>query len=246
MWELPSRIARTLAAWVFVAFVSLVFWVTSVCGLPTAGYLWSVRVWGPGIMWCLGIRLDIENPEHLRGPAVFISNHESLAEGFLLPALLPATLKFVAKQELARVPFWGWALKRTAAIFIDRSDPSQAVHKIREALRHLPAGWSVVLMPEGTRSVDGTLGRFKKGAFHIAMQAGLPVVPIGIAGARDIVPKGGWLPRRAKVFVHVGAPMDTSTWTAETIDLHVDAGRNAVLHCVGHARARRASHTREV
>ncbi|MBI3179084.1 MAG: 1-acyl-sn-glycerol-3-phosphate acyltransferase [Deltaproteobacteria bacterium] len=230
---------RFLVAWAYTVLIaSLCF----VCTPAAPRWSWTFfrRKWGMGVLWLVGVRVHIEGAERMQGPAVFISNHESLIDVAILPAWLPAKLKFVAKKELVRVPFWGWALAAAGALMIDRSNPLGAIAAIREGLRKMPPDWSVAVFPEGTRSRDGVMGRFKKGAFHIAMEMKVPVIPLGLAGARDVVPKGGWLVRPTQVHLVVGEPIPTHTWTPDRIGEYVAQGRAAVLECVERARARRA------
>ena len=196
--------------------------------------------WGQGTLWLGGVGLDVVGRTNLAGPAVFVSNHQSMIETVFLPTLLPRTVKFVAKKELERIPLWGWAFAAGGAIMIDRKDPQGAVHSIREGVRQLPPGWSVAVFPEGTRSPDGTLRPFKKGAFHIAMAARLPVVPIGIAGSRDVMPKHGRLLRPSTAFVTVGDPIRTEHWRLETLDEHVAEAHAAVRRCMDRSEERRS------
>ena len=226
MTELLLRFLRTGIAVLYTLVVTFV----ACCLIFRPRYMWltTCSPWARGTLWLGGIHLDVEGRENLAGPAVFVSNHQSMIETVFLPALLPRTVKFVAKKELEHIPLWGWAFASGGAIMIDRKDPQGAVHSIREGVKTLPAGWSVAVFPEGTRSADGSLRQFKKGAFHIAMAAHLPIVPIGIAGARDVMPKYGRLLRPGAVYVTVGRPIPTDTWTLDTLDEHIAEVRSAV------------------
>lgn len=200
---------------------------------PRRAWVWFRRPWGRGTCALVGTRIDIEGLANLQqGPAVFIANHQSLIDAVLLPAILPQTTCLVAKKELEHIPFLGWMLAAGGAMMVDRKDPVRAVESIREGLKKLPAGWSVFVFPEGTRSEDGSLRNFKKGAFHIAIASGLPVIPIGLEGAIDVVPKTGLLLRPATVFVTVGAPIPTTRWSTATLEEHVHESHAAVAACV--------------
>jgi 1-acyl-sn-glycerol-3-phosphate acyltransferase len=232
---------RYLAAWAFTLCVALLSCVLCVCIGGTRMWLSVAQNWARATLWILGVRLDLVGLHNLqRGPAVFICNHESLMDVVFLPAILPRTVRMVAKRELLYVPFVGWAFAGGGAVLVDRSKPRQALRNLLRALEKLPRGWSLFVFPEGTRSKDGELRPFKKGAFHMAAHTKLPVVPIGLAGARAIVPADGWLVRPGVVQVHVGEPIDTTDWEVSDAPRHCAAGFAAVAHCVQAARTRRA------
>jgi 1-acyl-sn-glycerol-3-phosphate acyltransferase len=231
-------IVRLLVGWMYTMLFSIGASSFATFGQGVLGWLVFLKPWARGSLFIMGTKAQIVGAEHLRGPAVFVSNHQSLIDVVFVPALLPKTTSFVVKKELLRVPFWGWALSSTA-IMIDRNNPSQAIASIREGLRRLRKGWSVVVFPEGTRSTDGRLQRFKKGAFHIAIETRLPVVPIAMEGAYDIVPKHHTLPRPGTIHVTVGKPIDTSRWTNETIDVHMREVWLAMNECLRESQQRR-------
>ncbi len=229
---------RWLLAWVFTLVMSGLACLSLLVGQPQWGWKLCLKPWAKGTLWLIGLKLDIVGEHYASGPAVFICNHQSMLDIIFVPALLPTNIRFVAKKELGRVPLWGWILKNSAGIMVDRKNPRAAVASITQAIARLPRGFSVVVFPEGTRSADGCLQPFKKGAFHIARATGLPVVPIAIEGAHALVPKGAILTRPGKVFVTFGAPLDTSTWTADTMSQHVAQGFLAVSQCLAKSRAR--------
>jgi 1-acyl-sn-glycerol-3-phosphate acyltransferase len=176
-----------------------------------------------------GIRLVVEGQEHLARPSVIVANHRSALEAIIIPAVLPPKVRYVGKKEVARVPLFGWVLRATGQILIDRGDPEAAIASIEAALARLPAGMSVFIFPEGTRSVDGTLGPFKKGAFHIAMRLGVPMTLMAIEGAELLLRKEALLPRPGTVTVKILPPVDTSGWSPATLDQHVADVRGALL-----------------
>lgn len=142
-------------------------------------------------------------------PYVFMSNHRSQYDILAAVAALPEfQLRWVAKKELTRVPFFGWALRRAGHIIIDRSDTPQAVASLRAARGRMLEGISVMIFPEGTRSTPGeTLLPLKKGGFMLALETGFPIVPICIRGSGDILPRGSWRPVAGEVDVVVGLPI---------------------------------------
>jgi putative phosphoserine phosphatase/1-acylglycerol-3-phosphate O-acyltransferase len=167
-------------------------------------------------------------------PAVFIFNHQSKADVVICAKLLRRDLAGVGKQEIKRMPVIGKVLELGGVVMIDRKNAASAIEAMAplvDAMRQ--EGKSVVLAPEGTRTISPKLGPFKKGAFHLAMQAGVPIVPIVIHNAGDVAPKGDFVFRPATVDVEVLPPVDTAHWQAETIDEHVREVRNLFLRTLG-------------
>ena len=122
---------------------------------------------------------------------------------------------------------------------INRKASRSAIESIRQGLKRLPPKWSLVVFPEGTRSRDGEVKPFKTGAFHVAAMTKLPVVAIGIDGARDVAPLDRWLVRSGTVRINIAPPMPTTHWTHETVREHALEGQAAVLACVEQARRRK-------
>lgn len=163
-----------------------------------------------------------------RRPAVYAANHQSQ---FDIPALvlsMPADFRVVAKRSLMYVPIFGWALWLAGFIFIDRSNRDQAIRSLDRAAGRLKRGTSVAIFAEGTRSVDGTLLPFKRGGFVLALQAGVPVVPVTIKGGHAILPKGRLAIRPGTIDVHYGAPVETTGFTYDTRDRLVATVRAAI------------------
>lgn len=231
---------RFALAWLFTLVVGTL--VLVLCLPLGAARTWTLlaRRWARGVLWLSGVELNVEGAEHLDGPAVFIVNHQSLIDAVYVPALLPSTTRYVVKRELGRVPFFGWGLRATGNIMIDRRKTRSAIQAIQEGLLHLPRGWSVVVFPEGTRSKTGGLQPFKKGAFQIALELRLPIVPLGAAGQRDIVPSGKVVIRPGAVYVTVGAPLSSEGWTHDTLPEHMAEAHAAVERCMERSERRRA------
>lgn len=226
--------------WVWTMFMSVMACVLGILfgrrGLRWA-WLGLCRPWATGAIGMVGVKPEIWGRENLVGPAIFACNHQSLIDVVLLPALLPRRLKWVAKRELLRVPFWGWAFQG-GAVFIDRSNPKEAMERIQRGIEDLPADWSIAIFPEGTRSKDGTLGTFKKGVVHMALRSRLPVVPLGLYGTHDVNPHKSPLVTPGRVHITAGPPICTDHWSAERIGEHLAEVRAAVLACVEQSRAR--------
>ena len=179
-----------------------------------------------------GIELDVTGEEHAWGhrPCVFVFNHQSQADVIILPTLLRRDLAGVGKKEIADVPIIGTAMKIAGTVLIDRENSRSARESMKPLIDVLlKEGRSVCIAPEGTRSTSTSLGRFKKGAFHIAMQAGVPIVPIVIHNAIDVAPRGQFILRAATVKVTVLPAVETKNWKIKTINDHVHQVRDMFL-----------------
>jgi len=179
-----------------------------------------------------GIELDVEGEENAwaNRPCVFVFNHQSQADVVILPALLRRDLAGIGKKEIGDVPILGKLMQIGGTVLIDRENAASALEAMKPLVDVLQKeGRSVCVAPEGTRSTSTNLGRFKKGAFHLAMQAGVPVVPIVIHNAIDVAPRGQYVFRPATVKISVLPAVDTSNWRPETINDHVDDVRDMFL-----------------
>ena len=166
------------------------------------------RAWARLILRTTGVRVTVTGLEHLQPGRsyVFAANHQSIYDIPILFASIPFQLRIVAKDSLGRIPFMGWHLHRAGHLLVDRRHPgADIVHKMR---RLVGESSSLIVFPEGTRSGDGGLGRFKKGPFLVAIDAGLPVVPISLAGSRHVMKKGRLMvcPGHVRLTVHEPLP----------------------------------------
>ena len=140
----------------------------------------------------------------------------------------------VGKQEIKNMPLIGQIMEFSGVVMIDRKNSSSAIEAMQPLVDVIQnEGKSVCIAPEGTRTVSPNLMRFKKGAFHLAMQAGVPIVPVVIHNALDVAPKGEFIFRPATVKVDVLPPVDTSDWQVETIEDHVESVRDSFLEVLG-------------
>lgn len=198
----------------------------------------AVTAWGEFGSALAGINVEIDGEAHLweRRPAVFLFNHQSAIDVLLIAKLLRRDFTAIAKQEIATNPLVGPVFRVADTVFIDRKNHSKAIEALRPVVQTLKNGLSVAIAPEGTRSAGDRLGPFKKGPFHIAMQAGVPIIPIVIHNATDVLPKGGFFVRPSRVYVDVLAPVHTDGWSAETVDAHVAEVRALFLRTLGQER----------
>ena len=139
---------------------------------------------------------------------MFLFNHQSLLDGYVMFGLLRRGFTGIAKKEVASFPLLGQILRGLDFAFIDRDNTKSAIETMQPAVDRLRRGLSVVIAPEGTRSLTPRLGRFKKGAFHIAMQAGVPVVPVVMRNTAEVMTRGSLLLRPGTVQVCVLPPID--------------------------------------
>ncbi len=162
-----------------------------------------VALWGRALLAAIGARVEYLGLEHRIGdrPCIFVSNHQSNVDIWALGCVLPPHTKFVAKQSLFGLPFIGWAMRRAGFIAIDRERRHLAMQSLELAAARIREGRSLILFPEGTRSKDGRLQRFKKGGFHLALRAGVPVVPIAISGSWNVLPPGKFAARSGAIQV---------------------------------------------
>lgn len=168
------------------------------------------------------------NLEEIR-PAVFCFNHQSAADFFIVMKLIRHDFTGIAKKELEKTPI-GPIFKALGAIYVDRANKEKAIEAMQPAVEALKNGVSVAIAPEGTRSGSKNLGAFKKGAFHLAMQAGVPIIPIVIKNAYLAMPKGSSMFRPTHIEVVVLDPVDTSLWKKKNINKHIETVRNLYLN----------------
>jgi 1-acyl-sn-glycerol-3-phosphate acyltransferase len=136
-------------------------------------------------------------------------NHASMVDIWAMFVAVPVPFRFIAKKQLGAIPLFGWAMRAGRFIFIDRQNAVAARRSIQEAARRIGGGQSVVIFPEGTRTRDGSLGAFKKGGFHLAMDSGVEIVPVAIHGTREVMPRGAALLRAGRVKLELGEPIPT-------------------------------------
>lgn len=192
---------------------------------------WIAKRWTSTVTRLCGVDVDLRLPEApLDAPAYLVmANHTSHFDVMGLYSTLEIDMKPVAKQSLGHIPLFGWALRSGAAIMIDRRDRERAVASIERAGRTIRGGKSVLMFPEGTRTPAGELGPLKKGPFHLALAARVPILPIGISGTGEILKTGDWKIRPGKVVIRVGDPLETTSFEDS------DEGRSALMNEVGTA-----------
>ena len=184
------------------------------------------RAWARLILATSGVRVRLSGLEHLTPGRsyVFAANHQSIYDIPIVFASVPFQLRIVAKASLGRIPFMGWHLYRAGHLLVDRRNPGPDV--VQKMARLVGESSSLIVFPEGTRSVDGTVGRFKKGSFLVAIDAQLPVVPVSIGGSCHVMRKGQLMVRPAEVALIIHQPIPT-----------VDVSRTDVVEFVNRVRS---------
>jgi len=229
--------AVALLATVFVAGGGLL--AASVAG-PTAPVVNGFyRAFARVVLWGFRARVRTRGLEHLTPGEryVIVSNHASnLDPPALVVALREHPLRFIAKQELARVPVFGAALRATGTVFVTRSDTKTDVDRVSAAQAALLRDVSVLFFAEGTRGGSDELGPFKKGAAVFGLKSGLPVVPVGVAGSFAILPRGLHVRRGGTIGISVGRPIPTAGRSLAERDALTAELREAVAAEIGRAR----------
>ncbi|NMO93656.1 1-acylglycerol-3-phosphate O-acyltransferase [Actinomycetospora sp. TBRC 11914] len=182
-----------------------------------------------------GVDVEVTGAEHLwaQRPAVFVFNHQSKLDPIVLMTMLRHDFTGVAKAEARYTPVFGQLFALANVAFVDRGNTRQAKEALQPAVDKVRGGTSLVMAPEGTRSVTPRPGRFKKGAFHIAMQAGVPMVPVVLENAGELQWRHDQTVRPGTVRAVVRPPIDTSTWSVGTLDEHVAHVRGQFLETLG-------------
>ena len=174
--------------------------------------LYRVARWGCRMgLWVAGVRLEVRGRENLpRGRhCLYMSNHVSNIDPPLLVAALPPRIAFMAKKEIFSIPVLGTAVHLDGCVLVDRQNPEAARESVEGALANIKQGVTFVVYPEGTRSRDGRLQRFKHGVFVLAIRAGVPIVPITLDGTRAIMAKGKWAIYPGTVRMTIHPPVET-------------------------------------
>jgi 1-acyl-sn-glycerol-3-phosphate acyltransferase len=170
----------------------------------------AAKLWAHALLRATGARIECSglDANRPRTPRVYIANHQSFVDVWALLYLLGTEARFVAKDELRRVPVLGWAMSAGGFVFVDRANRARAVASLRAAAATIRGGRSVVLFAEGTRSRDGGLQPFKRGPFHLALEAEVPIVPVAIRGSWRILPPDSLRVRPGPVRVEFLEPID--------------------------------------
>lgn len=206
---------RTVFVWSGIVLFGLIFGVFAILSYPfdPKGRLGHhcAKIWGKLCLLINGVHLKIEGLDHLHkdGPYIFMSNHQGSYDIFSILGYLPFQFKWLAKKELFAIPVLGWGMTAVGYISIDRAGTRETVEAMNKAARKIRQGMSMVIFPEGSRSPDGSIQPFKKGGFTLAIKSKVPIVPVAIAGSREIIPKDQWTVSPGDIRIQIGQPIET-------------------------------------
>jgi 1-acyl-sn-glycerol-3-phosphate acyltransferase len=226
--ELPLRfhirfLPRLILAWVGIALMTILLAPVLIIAsmIPRSSYAtYRIgRAWNWAVAKFMRVSFSLAGGEKIvPGESYIITpNHQSFADILALFVCLPTPFRWVIKRELLKIPLFGRALGATGAICLDRSDRDRSVKTLRESTDKLRGGWSVLIYPEGTRTPDGLLRPFKKGAFMMAVQTGVSILPVTCNGAFKIMPKKKLLFRPGLVRLTIGDPIVTEGLTVKDV-----------------------------
>ncbi len=192
---------------------------------------WLQKLWSRSFGWLLFIPITISGKEHIQpGQSyVFVANHQSMLDVWVIYGWLPVVFKWLMKAELRKVPFVGAACKAAGHVFVDRSSPMAAKKSLVEVEKVLRDGVCTVIFPEGTRSLDGQVGRFKRGAFQIALELNLPIIPISLTGCYEAMNRKAHYVTRHPVHMHIGEPIMPEQFNRENPHETMDMVRDLVI-----------------
>lgn len=206
---------HTAVAWPLVALYTVVMGTLSLtCSFfDRRGRLqhWCASTWSRMIARTALLDVHVRGAEHLRAGEsyVFLSTHQSWMDIPVMLGYLPSQLRIAAKREVFHIPFLGWHMRRSGQIPINRGSTAESIESLQRAARLLGGGVSAFLFPEGTRTRDGSLQPLKKGGFRLALESGLPIVPVTITGTRSAMPRGSMVLRAGPVEMHLDPPIST-------------------------------------
>jgi 1-acyl-sn-glycerol-3-phosphate acyltransferase len=175
------------------------------------------RLWGWLILKANGVRVQVLGGEHInpRKPCIYVCNHQGSFDIFSLLACLRVQFRWLAKAELFRIPILGWAMRTAGYISLDRSAKKKAYQSMEVAARKIKEGTSVIIFPEGSRSLDGALQPFMNGGFTLAIKAGVPICPIAIDGTWAIMPRTTLRIKRGNIRIVITQPLETTALTMQ-------------------------------
>lgn len=195
------------------------------------GVLILARFWARLLLRICRVRVEVHGREKIRppGPYLFFSNHQSQFDILAAVVTIPIQFRVLAKRELLYIPVFGWVIALAGFIGIDRTNREKAIKSLDRAAARIRKGTSLLIYAEGTRSPDGNLLPFKKGGFVLAIQAGVPVIPITIRGSREILPKKSLTIRPGTITVTVGDPINPREFSLENKEALMERVRAEML-----------------
>ncbi|MBF0529674.1 MAG: 1-acyl-sn-glycerol-3-phosphate acyltransferase [Deltaproteobacteria bacterium] len=219
--------------------------ITPICS--AAAVIWShldpsgnrshliARVWAKTLLMVSRVKVTIEGHDNLdpKGTYVFAANHSSVFDILVLLAGLPVQFRWLAKEELFHIPIFGLAMTKCGYIPVNRSSPRESVRSLRQAAARIRSGVSVIIFPEGTRSLDGRVGEFKRGGFTLAVLAGRPIIPVSINGAHEVMPAKSLRITPHPIRIVLGRPIPTQGLDRHGQDRLMEEVRQVIIkNCI--------------
>ena len=233
----PRAIARTVGAYGAMGLTFLAgLGFAKLRGDPRRAVDFIAATASDAALAILGVDVEVHGEQHLwsQRPCVFIINHQSKFDMYLMMYLVRRGFTGVAKIEAASTPGFGTFMKMADMAFLDRGNSQKAIDALAPVVERLQRGLSVAIAPEGTRSYSPRIGKFKKGAFHMARQAGVPVVPVVIRNSGEIMGRNDQTMRAGTIQVAVLPPVQVTHWTAEELDARVAEVRQSMIDTIEH------------
>ena len=213
---------RNTLAWTVVGVIAILgsLWAILIGILGSVGAVHKLTVWlAKMAMWVLGISYSVRGESNVKPATSYVvtPNHQSYSDVLTMLSALPFRFRWMLKKELLNMPLLGRGLSTTGAIPVDRSNPRKAAGSLKQACTKLIDGWSILVYPEGTTSPNGELLPFKKGPFVMAVQSGVPVLPVTCNGPSKILPRGAKFVSPGHVTITIGKPIETAGMTDQDI-----------------------------
>lgn len=218
-----------------IQFLLIAIW-TAVCViidafLPLKWQYWVCNnIWAPGTLFLVGGRLRVIEKENLLKSKQYliIGNHTSWGDIIVLFIATKQMLRFIAKAELAKLPFIGFMMKRMGMVFVERGNSQKSAKSVKQTIAKIKGGARIVGFPEGTRSKTGKLGPFKKGLIMIAAKAEIDIIPVGLSNVQKVWPLNNFRFRPGKIHVRFGEPISTVGYDEKNISELVEKVRTKV------------------
>jgi len=233
------KVLYTIYVWILLILATLFWGSLLALALPFDRkgnlYFFISRFWAKTIIFFTAVPLKVEGLEKIpASPCIFMSNHQSYFDVITLIASLPRPARFVAKRILKFIPVFGQLMWASGHIIIDRANPKQAFSELDRAAERINQGVSVLVFPEGTRSIDHKLGPFKKGGFVLAIKSKVPIMPISITGTQSMMPKGRYSFQRPKLIqVKISEPINLADLDLSQKQALMDLVRKAIIQGFG-------------